>query len=59
MIEFNEAIFLGPAFFRTTLPSFGELERAGMPLHDAVGVNCKAKKGATIVNQRAGAMYMG
>ena len=28
-----------------------------MPLHDAVGVNCK--KGATCENQGAGAWYMG
>ena len=32
------------------------LERCGMPLHDAVGVNCE--KGATTENQRAGAGYM-
>ena len=34
---------LGPVFFRTALPCSGgyHLERSGMPLHDAVGINCK------------------
>ena len=34
---------LGPVLFRTTLPCFGgyHMERGGMPLHDAVGINCK------------------
>ena len=38
-------------FFRTALPcSCGyHMERGGMPLHDAVGINCK--KGATVENQ--------
>ena len=33
----------GPVFFRTALPFSGgyHLERGGMPLHDAVGINCK------------------
>ena len=34
-----------------------QLERGGMPLPDAVGVNCK--KGATTENQGTGASYMG
>ena len=33
------------------------LERGGMPLHDAVGINCK--KGATTENQCSGVEYMG
>ena len=43
---------LGPAFFRTwRLPCSGSyhLERGGMPLHDAVGINCK--KDATTESQ--------
>ena len=34
---------LDPVFFRTALPCSGGfyLERGGMPLHDAVGINCK------------------
>ena len=31
--------------------------RGGMPLHDAVGINCK--KGATTDNQGADVKYMG
>ena len=39
---------LGPVFFRTALPCSGgyHMERGGMPLHDAVGINCK--KGLSI-----------
>ena len=33
------------------------LEMGGMPLHDAVGVNCK--RGAPTENYGAGAWYMG
>ena len=46
-------------FFRTALPcSCGyHLERGLMPLHDAVGINCK--KGATTENQGADVKYMG
>ena len=33
------------------------MERGGMPLHDAVGINCK--KGATTENQGSGVKYMG
>ena len=38
---------LGTVFFRTALPCSGgyHIERGGMPLHDAVGINCK--KGPT------------
>ena len=43
--------FLGPVFFRTALPCSGvyHMERGGMKLHDAVGINCK--KGETTENQ--------
>ena len=33
------------------------MERGGMPLHDAVGINCK--KGATTENQGSGVKYKG
>ena len=33
------------------------MERGGMPLHYAVGINCK--KGATTENQASGVKYMG
>ena len=41
---------LGTVSFLTTLPCSGgyHMERGGMPLHDAVGINCK--KGATTDN---------
>ena len=34
---------LGTVFFRTALPCSGgyHLEKGGMPLHDAIGINCK------------------
>ena len=50
---------LGPVFFRISLPYSGgyHLDRGGMPLHDAVGVNCK--KDATTENQGADVKYMG
>ena len=50
---------LGPVFFRTSLPCSGgyHLERGGMPLHDAVGVNCK--KCASTENQGVRAKYIG
>ena len=45
---------LGPVFIRTALPCSGgyHMERGGMPLHNAVGINCK--KGATTENQGSG-----
>ena len=51
--------FLALVFFRTALPCSGDyhLERGGIPLHDAVGVNCE--KGATTENQVAGVKYVG
>ena len=50
-MNFTKPFLLGPAFFRTALPCIGgyHLERGGMPLHDAVGINCK--NGATTENQ--------
>ena len=50
---------LGPVFSRTALPCSGgyHMEKGGMPLHDAVGINCK--KGATTENQGSGVKYMG
>ena len=33
------------------------MERGGMPLHDAVGINCK--KGATTENQGSAVKYKG
>ena len=50
---------LGTVFFRTALPWSGRhhMERGGMPLHDAVGINCK--KGATTENQDSAVNYMG
>ena len=46
-MSLTRSFLLGPVFFRTALPCSGgyHLERGGMPLHDAVGINCK--KGAT------------
>ena len=49
-MSFTRPFLLDSVFFRTALPcSVGyHLERGGMPLHDAVGINCK--KGAIILN---------
>ena len=46
-------------FFRTALPCSGDyhMERGGIPLLDAVGINCK--KGATTENQDSAVKYMG
>ena len=58
-MSFTSPIFLGPVLFRTALPCSGgyHLERSGVPLHDAVGINCK--NGATTENQGAGDEYLG
>ena len=50
---------LGTVFFQTALPCSGGycMERGGMPLHNAVGINCK--KGATPENLCSGVKYMG
>ena len=46
-------------FFWTDLPCAGgyHIERGGMPLHDAVGINCK--DGATSEYQDPDVKYMG
>ena len=46
-------------FFRTALPCSGgdHMERGGMPLHDAVGIN--SKNDATTENQDSAVKYMG
>ena len=50
---------LNTVFFQTALPCSGgyHMERGWMPLHDAVGINCK--KGATTENQDSAVKYMG
>ena len=57
-MSFTLPFLLGTVFFRTALPCSGgyHLERGGMPLNDAVGINCK--KGATTENQGSGVKYM-
>ena len=51
-------VLLGPVLFRTALPCSGgyHLERGGMPLHDAVGINCE--KDATTENQGSYVKYV-
>ena len=58
-MNFARPFLLGPVFFRTALPCSGgyDMETGGMPLHDAVGINCK--KGATTENQGSAVKYMG
>ena len=50
---------LDTGFFRTALPCSGgyHMERGGMPLHDAVGIN--SKKGAATEHQDSAVKYMG
>ena len=57
-MSFTLPSLLGIVFLRTALPCSGgyHLERGGMPLHDAVGINCK--NGATTENQGADVKYM-
>ena len=57
-MSFTQPFLLGPVFFRAALPCFGgfHMEKGGMPLPDAVGINCI--KGATTENQGAGVKYM-
>ena len=52
-MSFKRPFLLGTDFFLTSLPCSGgyHLERGGMSLHDAVGINCK--QGATTENQGA------
>ena len=42
-MSFKQPSLLGPVFFQTALPCSGgyHMERGGMPLRDAVGINCK------------------
>ena len=58
-MSFTLPFLLGPVFFRTALPCSGgdHLERGGMPLHGAVGINCKTC--ATTENQGTDVKYMG
>ena len=58
-MSFSWPFLHGSVFFGTALPcSVGyHMEREGMPLHDAVGINCK--EGATTENQGSGVKYMG
>ena len=58
-MSLTRPFLLGPVFFLTALPCSGgyHLERGGMLLHDAVGINCK--KDATTEHQGAGVKYMG
>ena len=58
-MSFMLPFLLGTVFFRTALLCSGgyHMERGRMPLHDAVGINCK--KGATTENQGSGVKYMG
>ena len=58
--EFHGPFLLGPVFFRTALPCSGgyHMERGGMPLNDAVGIN-SCKKGATTEHKCAGVKYIG
>ena len=58
-MSFTRPFLLGPVFFRSALPcsSGYHMERAGMPLHDAVGIKCK--KGTTTEDQGSGVKYMG
>ena len=58
-MSFTRPFLLGPVFFRTERPCSGGyyLERARIPLHDAVGINCK--KGKTAENQGADVENMG
>ena len=59
VMSFTQPFLLAPVFFWTALPCSGgyHMERGGMPLHDAVGINCK--KGATTENQGTGVKFMG
>ena len=57
-MSFTWPFLLDTVIFRAALPCSGgyHLESGGMPLHDAVGINCK--KGATTENQGSGVKYM-
>ena len=55
----TEWVSHGHVFFHTVLLCHGgyHLNRGGMPLHDAVGINCE--KGATTENQGTDVKCMG
>ena len=57
-MSFMSPFLFGTVFFRTALSSSGgyDMERGEMPLHDAVGINCK--KGATTEHQGSGVKYI-
>ena len=58
-MSFTRPSLLDPVFFHTALPCSGgyHMERGGMPLQDAVGMNCS--KGATTENKGLGVKYTG
>ena len=58
-MSFTRPFLLDPVFFRTALSCSGgyHLESGGIPLHDAIWINCK--KGATTEYQGANVKYMG
>ena len=58
-MSFTWPFLFGTLFFRIALPCSGgyHMERRGMPLHDAVVINCK--KGTTTDNKGSGAKYLG
>ena len=58
-MSYTLPFLLGPVFFRTVLRCSGgyHMERGGMPLHDAVGIN--GNNGATAEYQGADVKYMG
>ena len=58
-MSFTLPFLPGTVLFRTALLCSGgyHVERGGMPLHDAVGINCK--QGATTENKGSGVKYMG
>ena len=55
-MSFTRPFLLGTVFFRTALPCSGgyHMERGEMPLHDAVGINCKKGTRTTTENQGSG-----
>ena len=58
-MSFTRPFLLGTVFFRTALLCSGgyHMERGLMPLHDAVGINCK--KEAATENPSSGVKYLG
>ena len=57
LMSFLRPFLLDPVFFGPPSPALVVITwRRGMPLHDAVGINCK--KGGTTENQGPGVKYM-